>query len=546
MTKPAEHRVRPGFLLRLMPYAAPALVLLTIAISLLRYHQYSFFLPESAFLMGGAAAIGLLFGALSRLRPSTLEPSLMAVVLATYIFYRPEIFKRVAGVASELGERVGGTNLGIAIIGVGLFFAMVIVCWLLHRHLSTIVATIFGTIILGTIALPATTGGEPVERGEIPSQLADLPPLIHIVLDEHIGLAAMPPEIEESAAAAQAIRATYRDFALYERAYSRFNETHNALASLLNNERGAGVQELLDQHALGYTLKQSKWFTLLKAKGYAIKVYDTNWLDLCSEIAAVDACYTYPLHSPNAAQRSTLSASARLRLLLGELGLWTAPPLPGPMAAREAIERFKADIERAPRGVAYFVHVLLPHYGYLYSSDCALADPAEWRTQPGRQVEAASPAARLTAYKPYMNQLLCTDRIVRGILETLRSLRVYKDATIIVHGDHGSRIGSLHRASPAGMFSDRDLLDYFATILAIKTPGTTPGVREEPALLQEIFAEAFLGGPTERVAPGEVLIEELPDSFAARTLRWPGSPANHPSIDELSALRPSLDESAVP
>jgi hypothetical protein len=543
MTRPREQHARPSFLSRLVPYAAPALVLLTIAISLLRYHQYSFFLPESAILMAGSAAIGVLFGALSRLRPSTLEPSLMAVVLATYVFYRPEIFKRVAGVASELGERVGGENLGMAIIGAGLFLAMVIICWVLHRHLSTIVATIFGTMIIGTIALPAATGGEPVERGEIPSQLADLPPVIHIVLDEHIGLAAMPPEIEESTEAAHAIKETYRDFALYERAYSRFNETHNALASLLNNEHGAGVHKLLAQHALGYTLKESEWFALLKAKGYAVKVYDTSWLDLCSRIAAVDACYTYPLHSPNAAQRSTLSTSARLRLLLGELGLWTAPPLPGPMAAREAIERFKADIERAPRGVAYFVHLLLPHYGYLYRTDCTLADPAEWRTQPGRQVEAASPAARRTAYEPYLNQLLCTDQIVRGILGTLRSLHVYEDATVIVHGDHGSRIGTLHWDSPARMFSDRDLLDYFATILAIKTPATTPGMRREPALLQEIFAEAFLGGSTKRVPSGEVLLEEASGSFAARTLRFPGDPTDNPPIDELSALRPSLNES---
>jgi hypothetical protein len=87
------------------------------------------------------------------------------------------------------------------------------------------VLAVFGTIVATTIALPTTTGGEAKETGTLPAHLNGLPPLVHIVLDEHIGLAGLPPDIEGSDAAAEALQATFADFALYRRAYSRFAET---------------------------------------------------------------------------------------------------------------------------------------------------------------------------------------------------------------------------------------------------------------------------------------------------------------------------------
>lgn len=531
----------------LVACSAPALVLLAIVIPFLRFHQYSLLLPESAILILGTAALGLLVGALCRLRPNTLAPALTALILSIYVFYRPEVIGRAVGIASDLGERFGNGGVVLGVMGVALFLLMCALCWLLRRHLATIVVSVFGTIVLSSVVLPTTTGGEPVESGILPAKLANLPPVVHLVLDEHIGLAGMPPEIEESATAARAIRATYKDFAIYSRAYSRFSETHNSLGSLMNHDRGEDVVELLDKHSYGYTLRQSAWFDLLKAKGYAIKVYQTPWLDMCGKVASVDACYTYPIHSPNAVQRSPLSTGARLRVLLGGLHLWKSSTLQSPLPSREAFERFQSDIAEAPRGVAYIVHLLLPHYDYFYGSDCALADPAEWQTQPGHLVGTGGPTARLAAYKLYMAQVLCTGRLVESFLRTLQRLQIYDEATIIVHGDHGSRIGTVLNGAPADMFSDRDLLDHFATFLAIKTPDTTPGIVGDPVLLQQVFSLSMLGSANQAPPPGQVLLREGGEVFTARTLRWPGLPGQTPaSIDEVSALRRSIDVPGLP
>ena len=56
----------------------------------------------------------------------------------------------------------------------------------------------------------------------------------------------MPDGLEESAEARSAIIATYKDFALYSHAYSRFAETKFAFTSLMNGDVGANVSDLIE------------------------------------------------------------------------------------------------------------------------------------------------------------------------------------------------------------------------------------------------------------------------------------------------------------
>jgi hypothetical protein len=527
---------------RLAPYAAPALILLSIVVPFLRYHEYSLLAPESLLLMGGATLAGAAVGGVSRLRPNTLGPILIVVLLGVFVVYRKELYRPLVRATVELGEAIGHFGIAFGLIAVALILGTFFLCWLLRQHLATFVVLVFGTIVSSSVVLPTTTGGEAVTSGALPAKLNDLPLMIHIVLDEHIGLAAIPPEIPESSAATTAITATYEDFAVYSRAYSRFAETQNALGSLMNYEAGEDVLSLLERQNYGYTLRESAWFDLLRAKGYAIKVYQTPWLEMCSEVESVDACYTYPLHSPNAAQRSTLPTGARLRVLLGYLGLWRATPLPSSIAAIEALDRFQADLAQAPRGVAYFVHVMLPHYDYMYDSVCSLADPADWQTQPGHDDDAiATSMERRAAYRLYLGQLICTERYVARLLEQLKRLGVYEDATIIVHGDHGSRIAERTGHAPAETMTYRDLLDHFSTLLAIKTPGAEPGIQEDPVSLQQVFREKFLEeGHGETLPPGLVLIRnEATETFAPRTLVWPDRTDG--SLHDALAARHSFD-----
>ncbi len=316
---PETPAARPSIWAILAAYFAPALVLLAIVVPFLRFHQYSLLLPESLILVGGAAIIGLGLGALGRLRPQSLPPLLIALTLCVYLFFRHEVSSAFLKAAVWISDIVGYPSIVLALMGVTVFLVIVPFCVLTRRHLETIVAAIFGTIVVTTIVLPVETGGAPVEVGELPKQLKDLPPVVHIILDEHISPSGLPSDFAESPTARQAIDATFRDFKLYTHVFSRFAETKYSLTSMMNGDRGADIGEILKGEGSVFTPTENAWIDRLKSEGYAVKVYQSTWFDICGSTASVDACYTYSFFSPNAIQRSSLSTEQRLRALLENL-----------------------------------------------------------------------------------------------------------------------------------------------------------------------------------------------------------------------------------
>jgi hypothetical protein len=497
---------------------------LAIVTPFLTYHEYSLFLPESVILAASAILFGSAVGLVCWLRPQTLAPALLTLALCFYVFCRPELFGLLSPAVRRLGDISGNIGFAAGVFGVALFIVLGTIAWTLRRHFSTIVTVVFGTMVASTLLLSAH-GGEPIEQGALPSALNHLPPVIHIILDEHIGLAGLPGDIEGGAEAARAIETTFADFALYPRAYSRFAETQFSLGALMNATMdGAAAAALLDETAYGRALTKNAWLDSLEARGYAVRVYQSAWVDFCRASTSVDTCYTYPLYSPNAMQRSSLTTGQRLRVLLGKLFSPNTMPQLSPLASTEALARFEADLERAPRGVAYVVHLLLPHYGYFYRENCALADPADWD---GLNVDAPdalnTPREREARYRLYFAQLACTETRIAKLVDQLKRLGVYDEATIIVHGDHGSRIGERKfREIAAEQLTDRDLLDHYSSLFALKMPGITAGRREGPTLIQEAFANIFLSRePKRNDVPPSVLVRLKDGDFAPRDMHWP-------------------------
>ena len=246
---------------------------------------------------------------------------------------------------------------------------------------------------------------------------------------------------------------------------------------------------------------------------------------MCSEPTPVDSCYTYSLYSPNPVQRSSVQTGERLRMLIRKLNFGDAIPLPAPLAASEALERFENDIAQTPRGVAYVVHLLLPHEGFLYRSDCSIRDPADW--EGANRLKGLTSDRRTAAYQHYLEHVVCTERRINQLFDRLRSLRVYDDATIVVHGDHGSRIAEQPWINPTpSRLSQRDLLDHFSTLFAVKGPGSIQGVVEEPMLIQQMFAALFLDAGAGDTATSEpVLIRNSRlSTFGSWRITWPQEP----------------------
>jgi hypothetical protein len=76
---------------------------------------------------------------------------------------------------------------------------------------------------------------------------------------------------------------------------------------------------------------------------------------------------------------------------------------------------------------------------------------------------------------------------------------VWRDAIVIIHGDHGSRIMQRSvRAAYADRLTRQDFNDAFSTLFAVRSAHLKPGVEREQRPLQELLAEA-LGLPMERL-----------------------------------------------
>ena len=527
----------------ILPYAASALVLLAIVVPFLRFNEYDLLLPESLILIGGAGFIGVAIGGISRIRPQTLGPLLIALTLSGYLFFRREVIEAVGLTANAVAGITGHPVAVLVILCVALFLTTALVCVLMRRHLETIVVAVFGTMVLTTIALPTETGGESVQTGALPKDLKSLPPVIQIILDEHIGLAGLPSDIEESKTARDVILATYKDFALYSSAYSRFAETKYSITSLVNRDIGLDVESYFKGDAFRSSLKENDWFGVLKAKGYAIKTYQSAWLDFCTGPYPPDACYTYSFYSPNAIQRGSLSTERRLRALIRKLLVGRGALQLEPMVSMEALDQFRIDISEAPRGVAYVLHLLSPHHGYIYAGDCSVVDPSAWLRSGYGEDRAYSAAERNELYGRYLNQLVCANRQIAELFAELKQLGVYDEATIIVHGDHGSRLGARYFINAPDVLTNVDRIDHYSTLLAIKAPGVAPGVREEPVALQRIFAETFLGG-ARKTSPraGEIFVRADNDDFAPAEFPWPDPPTSMARQSALADGRKAVPE----
>lgn len=499
--------------------AAPALILMTLMMHYLSSGGYDLLRPESLIVMAASGVAGLASGAVSRLRPVTLEPLFLATLLMGYLYKRPEISDQLWSAARMIMTATGEPASIYGFFGT-LAVAAFMLCWLLRVHLAGIVSIAFVTMLVSTILLPQGTGAQPVRTGALPNAGKDLPPLIHVILDEHIGVAGLPLDVQGSSGAASVLRSTYREFVHYSHAYSRFGQTAYSLASLMSGTARPDLSGALSQpeDSHKYRVESNEWYRHLKDEGYAINVYQTSYLDFCKE---ADACYTYS-GSISSIQQTPLTTMQRIKVILGSL---IVPGWPNmhPLASMEALNLFMREIEQTPRGTAHILHLILPHFGYLFHDDCSVVEPGEWGSIRDRSLkEQNTPDERKARYGGYISQLVCVSETMTQLFAKLERLGVYDEATIIVHGDHGSRIGERRfNFVAADSLSDRDMMDHFSTLLAVKMPDISAGVNSRPVAIQDQFAKQFLGLRSPEELADTVFIREPDTKFNTRKIRWP-------------------------
>lgn len=143
------------------------------------------------------------------------------------------------------------------------------------------------------------------------------------------------------------------------------------------------------------------------------------------------------------------------------------------VASKHSFEQATIDEEkRAASGEYVYLHAVLPHLPYVLDDGCSYHGP------PTKKLDEAE---RRAAYR---DQAICSVRLIRDFLDSLKALGRYDDATIIIHADTGAEEGFFDDPadyrSPATTLgrADNQLLSGVNALLMIKRPGGRGPLRE--------------------------------------------------------------------
>jgi hypothetical protein len=482
------------------------------------YHGYGRFRSEVLLVAAALSAVGVSASILVRIGGSVVRTLVLASLLTFYLDLQLDFagYRPLAGV----------------------FLGALIVCWLLRARIAEFVFAFALLVLATTLVVPATARiGEPrFEARGIEGHDSDLPPIVHLILDEHIGVEGIPVGIPGGREIKQDLADFYQrqGFRLYGRAFSQYYDTLNSIPNLLNFTSDDRDGSYFSRSAVPQRLKKAAYLRSLSDRGYAIRVYQTDFLDFCSLPAVrIVSCNRYRSTSIGSIENLPISihqkASFILRSFLDRstgleeirirydalrrraatrgipLPVWPRDPRVGPISTMEVIEALRRDVRDGARGTVFFAHLLHPHYPYVYDASCGIRpDTSQWSDATSAELTGlASNTAesRARRYALYFEQMRCLMARLEGVFDALKRSDAWEDAVLVVHGDHGSRIV---RYAPRGAAADHmtpdDHSDAFSTLFAAKAPGREPGYELTVAPLQLLLAD--VAGVEPAHAPG--------------------------------------------
>lgn len=529
-----------GWVARGADVIAPALIFLAPFVAFIRFQEYPSLSLEILAVGAVLAGLGLAVGVGIAMLPVNWKVTAYAVLMLVVFDWQMRLGADDADVRPFLNavlQRDPAALWGIGKLWVGIFLIMMLFGAIRDR-LGIILSVVFATILVSHYVVPGETKAfvtltEKAVQKPAPGPLeADkrardegLPPVLHLILDEHIGVAGIPADAPGGARAARDLVTFYESqgFAVFGHAYSEYDRTYDSIANLLNAEKTTVSRKHIDGYK--YTLKiiRNLWFERLADAGYRIRVYQSDFLDLC-EFPAVEYCAIYPINNLMSLRDQALPVLSKARAVFGMFikdtlsykgatalhffikdnvsGTVLAGWVDGSMDELElsnissmaVFKRLADDIRAYPRGTAFVAHVLLPHFSYVYDEDCELeTDVGRWLSRSEGYL-LNSEASRRERYGLYLAQVQCTTRQVESLLTALKSAGVYDEALVVVHGDHGSRISRvLHNRGPWEKLSKVDLIDIYSTLFVVKKPGLAPGYRDDQRSIRGLFARHVLG-----------------------------------------------------
>ena len=375
---------------------------------------------------------------------------------------------------------------------------------------------------------------------------SDKPFILHIVLDEHLGFSSMQKASASTLKFSKGLLAMFRQegFQVYENAYSQYWGTENSIPNLLNLTSSDSVREFLRENggersfplrtAPDYSLNKSEYFRQLSQQGYNIRIFQSQFMDFCNvKDTEIGSCFTYGGKDIDVISRARLPSPDKLQIIFrdfieaskGEgvrrllayynkvadripildLPKWKSREQRGryALASLEAISLLRQELETAENGEMIFAHLLIPHFPYIFYPDCSVRrDPGSWLwfdKRPDESPRWNDKESRAIRYEAYAEQLQCSQQLLVSMIDALKKSGRYPDATVVIHGDHGSRIYiNEPRIENLNKITQQDLSDAYSTLFVLKRAGAPYKLEKGFMPLQKLLSDALMleAGPT--------------------------------------------------
>jgi hypothetical protein len=415
--------------------------------------------------------------------------------------------------------------------------AAFLLSWILWEHytriLTAALVAILAVVPFRASPLRIRTWNGP-ERP--PDQRAgSLVPIVHLILDEHSAPRAFPAEIPATARARERILEFYRrhGFRLYEKAYSRYFFSHSSIPAMLGPLTAEEVQTRITQRdSRHFLVTENSLFRRAADRGYRVRVVQSSYLDTCSlHRKLITSCRTYPHNSIASLRHLPISLPRRLILehlyflsiesylmTRSEEGFFSRLRVDGALAgmALEELDHLGKDLPKHLAGSMYFAHVLFPHAPYEVDRDCRGVGFRQRLTQGWRDGDIWGNTAEGWRLRWALDggQVECLYTRLEALMTAIDSAAPPQGVIVVIHGDHGSRI-VLTPPYPkrADELTDTDLIDGFATLLAVRGPGIAPGVDSSVVAVQD-FVPGLLVGFTPATR------DSVPVVYLQRSSNW--------------------------
>lgn len=415
---------------------------------------------------------------------------------------------------------------------VGLFILAYIAISKLGRTFYLPAVSALSVMLVTTVFLLLQQSSPEIAAFETSGPVTDEAPtrLIHLVLDEHLGIEGFPKSLPFGRIMKERVKAFYqnRGFRLHGGAYSHYCNTYDAIPDLLNFTREPTPKQFVSGEGAAYVLVQNRYFELLKARRYRLHVIGVEYLDLCAHARELTTdCQSYHLSGWRSVAALDVPIEDKTAFLLRSFvtryqryqrfqhfyatswrpilahhadylsrlvdSTWIAAPAHTYAAnAMEVIDRIWDNVVALPRGHAAFIHLMLPHFPYTFAQNCRTRPIHEWKEKmddvPNGQRTAQLQAER---YQLYFEQMDCLLTLLGNLLDRLQQTGMLEDSIILIHGDHGSRLAIRDPTADAMPLTDSDLRDYFSLLYAVKRPGEQARYDDSPAPIEDLLIDSL-------------------------------------------------------